>query len=53
MGAGQRVPPVRSVTGRPQPNQALEPTPDSARCAPAIRRGSPPAFGGIIGRAAQ
>jgi hypothetical protein len=40
MGAGQRVPPVRSATGRPQPNQALEPTPYSVRCAPAFRRGS-------------
>ena len=24
MGVGQRVPPGRSATGRPQPNQALE-----------------------------
>jgi hypothetical protein len=30
MGAGQRVPPVRSATGRPQPNQALELTAPSA-----------------------
>jgi hypothetical protein len=45
MGAGQRGPPVRSATGRPQPNQALEPTPSSVRCAPAFRRGSPRLFG--------
>lgn len=30
MGVGQRVPPVRSATGRPQPNQALELTAPSA-----------------------
>jgi hypothetical protein len=45
MGVGQRGPPVRSATGRPQPNQALEPTPSSVRCAPASGRGSPRAFG--------
>jgi hypothetical protein len=28
-----------------EPNQALEPTPYSVRCAPAFRRGSPRAFG--------
>jgi hypothetical protein len=32
MGVGQRVPPVRSATGRPQPNQALELTAPSAGC---------------------
>ena len=31
MGVGQRGPPVRSATGRPQPNQALEPTPSLQR----------------------
>ena len=30
MGVGQRGPPVRSATGRPQPNQALERTAPSA-----------------------
>ena len=30
MGVGQRGPPVRSATGRPQPNQALELTAPSA-----------------------
>ncbi len=45
MGVGQRGPPVRSATGRPQPNQALEPTPYSVRCAPASGRGSPRALG--------
>jgi hypothetical protein len=29
----------------PGPNQALEPTPYSLRCASASGRGSPPAFG--------
>jgi hypothetical protein len=48
MGAGQRVPPVRSATGRPQPNQALEPTPYSVRCAPAFRRGSLLALDGCV-----
>jgi hypothetical protein len=35
--------------GRPQPNQALEPTRNSLRScvAAAITRGSPPAFGGL------
>ena len=41
MGVGQNGPPVRSATGRSQPNQALEPTPYSVRCAPASGRGSP------------
>jgi len=44
MGVGQRGPPVRSATGRPQPNQALEPTPYSVRCAPASGHGSPRAL---------
>jgi hypothetical protein len=30
MGVGQRVPPVRSATGRPQPHQAVELTAPSA-----------------------
>jgi hypothetical protein len=34
--------------GHSSPNQALEPTPYSVRCAPAFRRGSPPAFGNTI-----
>jgi hypothetical protein len=31
--------------GHSSPNQALEPTPSSVRCAPAFRRGSPRALG--------
>ena len=34
-------------TGHSSPNQALEPTPYSVRCAPAFRRGSPRAFGNL------
>jgi hypothetical protein len=33
--------------GHSSPNQALEPTPYSVRCAPAFRRGSPPALGSM------
>jgi hypothetical protein len=32
-------------TERSQPNQALEPTANSVRCAPAVGGGSPRAFG--------
>jgi hypothetical protein len=36
------------LTGCPQPNQALEPTPRSLRCAAASGRGSPRAFGILL-----
>jgi hypothetical protein len=40
----------RRPVPEPAPNQALEPTPRSVRCAPASGRGSPPAFGYFRGQ---
>jgi hypothetical protein len=48
MGGGCRVfEGVAGLSAHPQPNQALEPTPYSVRCAPAFGRGSPRALSTI------
>ena len=47
-GAGPRQQQDGGVLSLAEPNQALEPTANSVRCAPAVGGGSPRAFGVAI-----